>query len=344
MRDMGISWIRGARSIPRPCPEDAAHHRDQQWSALTVDRCIQCNNPMDRLDAMRVFVAVADLRGFAPAARQLSLSPSAVTRMIGALEERLGARLLQRTTRSVALTDAGARFLVRARRILADVAEAEGAAQAERTVPAGRLVVAAPNVFGRLHVAPTMCRYLAKYPEVRGELTLADRMASLIDDGIDVAVRIGVLDDSSLIARPVGATRRVVVGAPRYLARHRKPRVPEDLTQHALIQFTALASTPEWRFTREAGEQRVAFAPVFATNSADAAIGHAELGGGLTMVLAYQVAESVRAKRLQVVLADAEPPPLPIQLVYPSTRLLSAKVRTFVELVTKTCDWRFVEL
>ncbi len=293
---------------------------------------------------MRVFVAVADLRGFAPAARQLSVSPSAVTRMVGALEERLGARLLQRTTRSVALTDAGSRFLVRARHILADVAEAEGAAQAERTVPAGRLVVAAPNVFGRLHVAPLMCRYLSKYPEVRGELTLADRMAALIDDGIDVAVRIGVLDDSSLIARPVGATRRVVVGAPRYLARHKKPRAPEELAQHALIQFTALTPTPEWRFTHDGGEHRVGFAPVFATNSADAAIGHAELGGGLTMVLAYQVAESVRAKRLQIVLADSEPPPLPIQLVYPSTRLLSAKVRAFVELVTKTCEWRFVEL
>src|SRR3954471_9205683 len=144
---------------------------------------------MDRIDAMTAFVTVADLHGFAPAARRLGLSPSAVTRLVAALEERLGARLLQRTTRSVKLTDAGARFLERARRILNDVAEAEGAAQAERTVPSGRFVVAAPNVFGRQEVAPAMSAFLAKYPAVVGDLTLSDRNANLVDEGIDAAVR-----------------------------------------------------------------------------------------------------------------------------------------------------------
>jgi DNA-binding transcriptional LysR family regulator len=299
---------------------------------------------MDRLEAMGVFVAVADLRGFAPAARRLGLSPSAVTRLVAALEERLGTRLLQRTTRSVALTDAGSRYLVRARQILADVAEAEGAAQAERTAPTGRLVVTAPNVFGRRHVAPLMSEYLARYPAVTGELTLSDRMANLVEDGIDVAVRIGILDDTSHVARLVGATRRVVVGSPAYLARRPRVRTPSDLAAHALTQCAAISATPEWRFTHEGGEIRVPFAPTYVTSSADAAIGHAELGGGLTMVLGYQVKEAIGAGRLRVLLEDFEPPPLPIHLVYPTTRLLSAKVRAFVELATAGRDWRFVEL
>ena len=299
---------------------------------------------MDRLEAMSVFVAVADLRGFAPAARRLGLSPSAVTRLVAALEERLGARLLQRTTRSVTLTDAGSRYLERARRILADVAEAEDIAQAERTVPTGRFAVTAPNVFGRLHVAPLMSSYLALYPEVVGELVLADRLAHLVEDGIDAAVRIGLLDDSTLVAVRVGATRRVVVASPAYLARNKKPRSPEDLARHTLLQCTGVHLTPEWRFLHDGHESRIAFEPRYITSSADAAIEHAERGGGLTMVLAYQIVEAVRAGRLKIVLAGFEPPPLPIHIVYPTTRLLSAKVRAFIDLVTSTCDWQFVNL
>src|ERR1700738_2377423 len=159
---------------------------------------------MDRIDAMQAFVAVADLQGFAPAARKLALSPSAVTRLIAALEEHLGARLLQRTTRSVTLTDAGTRYLERARRILADVEEAEGAAEGERTRPSGRLVVAAPVGFGRLHVSPIMSAYLKRFPDVSGELRLSDRMVNLVEDGVDLAVRIGHLPDFSLGGRQVG--------------------------------------------------------------------------------------------------------------------------------------------
>lgn len=293
---------------------------------------------------MTAFVAVADLRGFAPAARRLRLSPSAVTRSVAALEEHLGARLLQRTTRSVTLTDAGARFLERARRILADVAEAEGAAQAELTVPRGRFVVAAPNVFGRQHVAPLMCEYLMHHPMVIGELTLSDRLVNLVDDGVDVAVRIGALDDASYVARAVGATRRVVVASPAYLARCKTPRTPAALAGHSLIQFTALTPTPEWHFLKGGEQLRVGLTPKYVTNSADAAIGHAVLGGGLTMVLSYQVREAVHAGQLKVLLAEFEPPPLPIHVVYPTTRLLSAKVRAFVDLVTATRNWRFVDL
>jgi DNA-binding transcriptional LysR family regulator len=300
---------------------------------------------VDRLDAMTAFVAVAELRGFAPAARRLGLSPSGVTRLVAGLEERLDARLLQRTTRSVTLTDAGARYLERARRILADIDEAEGAARAERSEPTGRLLLTAPHLFGRLHVAPLMSAYLARYPAVVGELTLADRLVNLVEEGVDVAVRIGVLSDSSLFARKVGETRRVVVASPEYLARHKKLRTPADLASHDVIQFTSLSPTPEWRFSGEDGRPAaVGFAPRLITNSAEVALGHAEGGGGLAMVLAYQAVESVRAGRLAVVLAKLEPPPLPIHLVYPTTRLLSAKVRAFVDLAVETRDWQFVDL
>lgn len=296
---------------------------------------------MDRLDAMAAFVAVAELRGFAPAARRLGLSPSAVTRLVAALEERLSIRLLLRTTRTVTLTDGGARYLERARRILADVVEAEGVARAERTAPTGHLLVAAPQVFGRREVAPLLWDFLARYPGVSGSLMLADRMVNLVEEGVDVAVRIGVLEDSSLASRRAGETRRVVVGAPAYLDQRGRPRAPADLAGHAIIQFTSLTPTPEWHFH---GEQRVPLQPLFVTNSAEAAIGYAERGGGLTMVLAYQVMSAVQAGALEVVLAAHEPPPLPIHLVHPSARLAPATVRAFIEMATTTRDWRFVAL
>ncbi len=296
---------------------------------------------MDRIDAMQAFVAVADLQGFAPAARKLGLSPSGVTRLIAALEERLGARLLQRTTRQVALTDVGARYLERVRRILADVEEAEGSAQAERTRPSGRLVVSAPIGFGRLHVSPVMSAYLTHYPEVSGELRLSDRMVNLVEDGVDLAVRIGHLADSSLVARHVGEMRRIVVASSGYLKRHGEPRTPRAIAAHQTIQFGATAAPPDWHFVEDGSEIRVACTPRLTTNSADAAIQYAAQGGGLTRVLAYQAADAIRAGRLRIVLQEFEQPPLPIHIVYPTSRLLSAKVRTFVDLVTKISDWHF---
>src|ERR1700755_872130 len=206
---------------------------------------------MDRIDAMQSFVAVADLKGFAPAARKLHLSPSAVTRLVAALEDRLGARLLQRTTRSVALTDAGARYLERARRILADVEEAEGAAEGERTRPSGRLVVSRPVGFGRLHVSHIMSIYLKRYPEVSGELRLSDSMINLVEDGVDCAVRIGQLADSSLVAPAVGNMRRVGAASRDYLKRRGEPRVPADIALHDTIQFGATAAAAEWRFVED---------------------------------------------------------------------------------------------
>src|SRR3954468_2041185 len=192
---------------------------------------------MDRLEAMQAFVAVADLQGFAPAARKLGLSPSGVTRLIAALEDRLGARLLQRTTRSVTLTDVGARYRERACRILADVEEAETSAQAERTRPSGRLVVSAPIGFGRLHVSPVMSTYLQRYPDVSGELRLSDQMINLVEEGVDLAVRIGHLGDSSLVARHVGEMRRIVVASAGHLEARGEPKTPEAIGSHETIQF-----------------------------------------------------------------------------------------------------------
>lgn len=300
---------------------------------------------MDRFDAMAAFVAVCDANGFAAGARRLGLSPSAVTRLIGALESRLGVRLLQRTTRSLSLTDAGRGYLARARRILADMEEVEASVQNERAVPRGRLVVSAPRMFGRLHVAPQLSAFMARYPEVVSELQLNDRAVNLIDEGVDVAIRIGMLDDSSLVARRLGETRRVVVASPAYLDRHGRPQQPEDLTAHQIILFASLDALPEWHFIeRDGKEVRVRLAPRFLTNSNEAAIDHALAGGGLARVMAYQVMDSVRAGQLRVVLAEHELPPLPVNVVYPSSRLLSAKVRGFIDLLSSEANWHFIEL
>ena len=296
---------------------------------------------MDRIDAMQAFVAVADLRGFAPAARKLGLSPSGVTRLIAALEDRLGARLLQRTTRSVTLTDAGVRYLERIRPILADVEEAEGSVEGERIRPSGRLTVSAPVGFGRLHVSPIMSAYLKRYPEVSGELRLSDRMVNLVEDGVDLAIRIGHLADSSLVARQVGEMRRIVVASSGYLKARGEPNTPNAVASHATIQFGATTAPPDWRFVEAGRDVRVACTPRFLTNSADAAIQYAEQGGGLTRVLAYQAADAIKAGRLKIVLAKFEQPPLPIHIVYPTSRLLSAKVRSFIDLVVELSDWRF---
>jgi DNA-binding transcriptional LysR family regulator len=264
-----------------------------------------------------------------------------VTRLIAALEDRLGARLLQRTTRKVALTDVGSRYLERARRILAEVEEAEASAEGERTRPSGRLVVSAPVGFGRLHVSPVMSAYLMRYGEVSGELRLSDRIINLVEDGVDLAVRIGHLPDSTLVARHVGEMRRIVVASPAYLTGRGEPKRPQAIASHETIQFGATAASPEWHFVEDGSEVRIPCTPRFSTNSADAAIQHAERGGGLTRVLAYQAADAIKAGRLKIVLQKFEQPPLPIHLVYPTSRLLSAKVRTFIDLVIEISDWHF---
>jgi len=296
---------------------------------------------MDRFEAMSVLVAVADHRGFAPAARKLGLSPSAVTRNIAALERQLSTRLLHRTTRRVALTDAGARYVEQARRILSELREAEAAARATRVDPSGRFAVAAPLVFGRREVAPVLSELLARFPAVIGVLSLSDRIVDLVEEGLDLAVRIGHLKDSSLVVRTVGMTRRVLVASPSYLAGRRRLRTPADLAAHALIQVSGLSPVPEWRFVRGRREARVPLRASFVTNSADAAVTHAERGGGVALVLSYQADEQLRSGTLVRVLTPYEAPPIPIQLVHPGTRVASANVRAFTELVLSTRRWNF---
>jgi DNA-binding transcriptional LysR family regulator len=296
---------------------------------------------MDRLSAIEAFIEVTNCNGFAPAARKLGISTSAITRHVAALEERLGVRLLNRTTRAVSLTDAGLRFLDRSRRILADLEEAEQMAESERGEPMGRLVVSAPLVFGRMHVAPLLGEFMTRYPRISAEFLLSDRMANLVEDGIDVAVRIGHLADSGDIARKIGAVRRVLVASPDYLASAGIPRTPEALRDHRLISFTALTAADHWKFWIDGVARDVSVQTGYVTNSADAAIWHATQNGGLTMALSYQVAQHLRDGQLRLVMTGHEPSPYPIQVIYPSSRLLSLKVRAFVEDAA-TRNWDFL--
>jgi len=224
---------------------------------------------------------------------------------------------------------------------MADLEDAEQMAESERGEPMGRLVVTAPQVFGRLHVAPLICEFMTRHPKVTAELTLSDRNVNLVEDGIDIAIRIGHLADSSDIVRKVGAVRRVLVASPDYLAKQGVPRTIGDLRQHRLISFTALGAADHWRFWVDGTPQGLSVNPSYATNSADAAIWHAAQGGGLTMALSYQVADHLKDGRLSLVMADHEPDPYPVQLVYPSSRLLSLKVRAFIEQAHATQNWDF---
>ncbi|MDD0837679.1 LysR substrate-binding domain-containing protein [Curvibacter sp. HBC61] len=287
---------------------------------------------MDRLHLINVFVAVVDANGFAGAARQLGLSPPAVTRAITELESQLGARLLTRTTRVVRVTEAGARYVEDCRRILAELAEADEAIRGLHGTPRGRLTVTAPVLFGALYVTPVVTEFLQRYPEVNTSCWFLDRVVNLTDEGVDVAVRIGELPDSSLQAIRVGAVRRVVCAAPAYLALQGTPQRPEDLAAHTLIVAQGATPAPEWRF-RSGGEvQVVKLAPRLQTTTNDAAMAAALGGFGLTRLLSYQVEAHVRSGALQPVLEAYEPAPLPVHLVHREGRHASLKARAFLDL------------
>lgn len=288
---------------------------------------------------LRAFVTVADHGGFAAAARQLGLSTSALTRHVAALEDDLGARLLRRTTRAVSLTDEGARFLDPARRLLADYEEARAGLERGAAEPTGHLVVTAPLVFGRLHLAPLLGRYALRHPRLTVELLLSDRNERLVEAGIDAALRIGHLEDTSDIAVRVGAVRRVLVAAPDYLAGAPPIARPEDLAAHRLIAFQPLAPRNRWNFQGPGGATSLALPPAFATDSADVAIGHACSGGGLTLALSYQVAGHLAAGRLVRLLADFEPPALPVQVVTRERRMMPAKLRGLLDTIRQEAEW-----
>ena len=286
---------------------------------------------MDRLHEMEVFAAVADAGGFAKAGRRLGISPPAVTRAVSALEARLGTRLLNRTTRNVSLTDAGLRYLDTAKRLLAEIDAAEHSALGEAALPAGHLAVTASVTFGRWVVAPIVSEFLRGHPRVTASLLLLDRVVNLVEEGIEVAVRIGQLPDSSLVARRVGEVQRVLVASPDYLANHGEPRSPGDLKRHAIIEMRGLMPSREWRFLDGPTAVHVAVQPRFEVNDALAAIDAAEAGDGITAALSYMVAQKIAEGRLAPVLMRHAPPPVPVQLVHTQSRLVAPKVRAFVD-------------
>ena len=289
---------------------------------------------MDRLHEIEVFIAVADAGSFAKAGARLRLSPPAVTRAISALEDRLGARVFNRTTRSLAITDVGQRFLESARRVLTELENAEKEAVGETGVPQGHLTVTASVTFGRSALAPVVCSFLAQHPRVSISVLLLDRIANLVEEGIDLAVRIGPLPDSSLIAKRVGSVRRVLVASPGYLARRGTPLGPADLRLHSMIAFTGLMPNRELRFLDGRAGNSVSFLPRLEINDAVAAIAAAEMGDGITVALSYMIADHVREGRLVTVLDSVMPPPVPVHLVYPQNRLVAPKLRVFVDFVT----------
>lgn len=286
---------------------------------------------MDRADQMAVFVEVAERGSFVQAARRLKRSPAAVTRGIAELETRLGVRLLNRTTRAVTLTEAGQGLLAGARRVLADFDEIERAAAGQGRAPRGELAVTAPIVFGRRHVTPIVTAFLRRYPDVTVRLALLDRPIDLLDEGIDVAVRIGLLPDSSAIAMQVGAVRRVVVAAPSYLAQYTVVNTPADLTRHRIISFGGIGGTERWRFVGDDGEVVVRVLPRLTVSTAEAALDAAIGGFGITRVLSYQAAEALAEGRLVRILAANETQHLPVHLLYPAGRQPAPKLRAFVD-------------
>lgn len=291
---------------------------------------------------MRCFVAVADQGSFVAAARALGLSASALTRHVAGLEEELSARLLRRTTRAVSLTDEGARFLDHARRLISGFDEARSVLEGATAEPRGHLVITAPLVFGRLHLGPVLGRYALAHAHLTVELVLSDRNERLVEAGIDAAIRIGHLEDSSDVAIRIGTVRRVLVGAPDYLASAPPLAHPSDLRAHRLIEFKALAPRGRWDFVEGATGRSIDLQAAFSTDSAEIAIDHARRSGGLTLALSYQVASHIREGTLVRLLARFEPPALPIHFVVRERRFMPAKVRSLLETLRREADWDFL--
>jgi DNA-binding transcriptional LysR family regulator len=287
---------------------------------------------MSRLHAMQVFVRVAETGGFAEAARQLNMSPPAVTRAVAALEDVIGTRLLTRTTRSVKLTEPGARYLEDCRRILADIDEAEAAASGSYTTPTGVLTVTASVLFGNHYIMPILTEFLDANPLVNGRAVFVDRVVNIIDEGVDVAIRIGHLPDSSYSAVRVGSVRRVVCGSPAYFDRHGMPQTPGDLVDHRIIASSGSWSSVDWRFGKDE-KIGVTVRPRLSCSTYEAIIGAAVQGWGLARPLSYQIGPALEAGTLQTVLSDYEIEPLPVHVVHPEGRRAAAKVRSFVDLV-----------
>ncbi|WP_343713299.1 LysR family transcriptional regulator [Inquilinus sp.] len=301
---------------------------------------------MDRIDAMRVFVSALDTGSLAGAGRRLGRSPAAVSRAIAFLENHVGVQLLHRTTRSIRLSEAGERYAAACRRVLTDLEEADMLAAGERAAPRGLLTLTAPLISGEDVLRPILDAFLDAYPAVSARLLLLDRPVSLIDEGIDAALRIAHLPDSTLVAVRVGEVRRVVAAAPAYLAQHPRIDEPADLARHRIVSMTHFG-IDSWSFPPAPGStsaRTVQFAPRLIVNSVRAAIASAAEGHGVTRLFSYHVGEEVQAGRLRIVLADAEPAPLPVHIITPEGRLSVPKVRAFVDFALPRLKARFAHL
>jgi DNA-binding transcriptional LysR family regulator len=299
---------------------------------------------MDRLEAMSILLAVVDAGSLSGAARRLGTPLPTVSRKLAELEAHLRTRLLHRTTRALSLTEAGAAYVEACRRILDEVGEAERIAAGEYATPMGDLAVTAPVVFGRLHLVPVVAEFLAQYPKIGIKLLLTDRVVHLMEEQIDVALRIGELPDSTWMASGVGMVRMVVCGSPAYLAKHGLPASPQDLASHDCIGFDVLESRRAWVFGSGKAALSVPVVSRLAVNTAEAAIDAAILGVGLVRVLSYQVAEAVANGSLAVVLQDYESAPLPVSLVHKGQAPLPLKLRAFLDFAAPRLKARIAQV
>lgn len=286
---------------------------------------------MDRFESISTFVAVARAGGFSAASRELGIPLATVSRRVAELETDLGARLLQRSTRLVGLTEQGKTFLLACERVLDDLRDAQEAVTGEYRSPQGELAITAPVGFGRIHLQPVALEFLAAYPQINLRLLLADRVVNLAEDHVDLAVRIAQLPDSNLVARPLGHIRIVVCASPGYLARRAAPAHPRELLEHDCISWATLGVAESWSFRVGAAAQRFPIHARLVTTTPDSALAAAHAGLGLVQATSYQAEEGVRDGRLVLALRDFEEAPTPVSLVYASNRLLPLKLRAFID-------------
>jgi DNA-binding transcriptional LysR family regulator len=298
---------------------------------------------VDRLEVMSILLTVVDTGSLSAAARRLGMPLPTVSRKVADLEAHLRTRLLHRTTRRLSLTEAGATYVEACRRILDEVGEAERIATGEYAAPKGDLAVTAPIVFGRLHIVPVVAEFLAQYPEINIKLLLTDRVVHLMEEQIDVALRIGELPDSTLMASRVGTVRSVVCASPAYLAQRGVPASPEALAAHDCISFDVLESRRAWVFGDGKSTMSVPVKSRLEVNTAEAAIAAATLGVGLIRVLSYQVEDALRNGLLEVVLKDDEPAPLPVSLVHKGQTPLPRKLRVFLDFAAPRLSARIAQ-
>lgn len=299
---------------------------------------------MDRLDAMTVLLAAVDSGSLSKASRKLRLPLATVSRKVAELEAYLNATLVIRSAKGLELTPAGRSYVAGVRAILEQLSEVERNAAGEYTEPKGDLVVTAPVMFGRLHVLPVVTGFLEAFPDVAVRLVLTDRVAHFLDDQVDVALRIGDLPDSSLMAARLGTVRRVMCASPAYLARRGIPETLEDLARHSVISFESVSTPNTWIFGSGGAEATATFSSRLSVNSIDAAIDAGLAGTGLVRAVSYQVADLVRARRLAIVLEAFEPSPRPVHLVYDRQNRLPLKIRAFIDFVTPRLRERLIQV